>query len=465
MVIVLLYDWINKLNEKKQLESKILTKSLKWFLLGMILILLAWLPYFLRYFPGLTTADSMNQIYQAIGYSNYMDNHPIVHTLIVTVFMRIGQAINNPTVGVASYVLFQMVAMSAIFSYAVYYMAKRKLPFVIRTITLLYFMVYPIHALFSVIVWKDILFGGIILLLTIFTYEFAKGNRNYKFLSLYTLVILGTTLLRNNGLYVIVLMFIIMLIACKKNWKEILLTFGIALILFFGIKSVFFNVFNVERGLAKEALSIPMQQIAKVVKEHETELNSDEIEQIHKFIKTDNIAELYSPIISDPIKREFDNDYFLENKGEFIGLWLKLFLRYPKEYFEAFFSNNYGYYYPDAIHWVANRTMEQDDILHLQSMPLIQGKLVEKINSLIENRTIPILSMAFSIGFAFWLIIVSSAYVIYKREYPLLLVYLPVLLLWFTTLASPVFCEFRYVYGIFTSLPILLTLVFEKEKK
>ena len=464
MIVVLLYNWINQFNEKAKQKNKLLSPTLKWFLIGMVCILLAWLPYFLRYFPGLTTADSMDQIYQTIGYSSLRDNHPIIHTLIVSIFMNIGQAIGSYPFGVASYIVFQMCAMAAIFSFTVYYMGKKELPLAVRVITLLYFMFYPVNALFNVIMWKDILFGGIILLLTIFTYEWVtnKENFNKKTMICYGLIVLATTLLRNNGLYVILLMFPIMLIACRKDWKKVLLVFGVAILLSFGIKNILFSVFHVEKGLAKEALSIPMQQIARVVKYHGDELSQEEKEQIYQFIPVENVGELYNPVISDPVKREFDNDAFLENKTEFIGLWANLLMRYPMDYIEAFFSNNYGYWYPEAKHWVANRTMERDDILHLTSTPLIEGKLVEKIDAQIENRSIPILAMAFSIGFTFWLIMVSLFYMIYQKKYAYLLVYLPVLLLWLTTLASPVFCEFRYVYGLFTSVPFLLSMMFQK---
>ena len=31
---------------------------------------------------------------------------------------------------------------------------------------------------------------------------------------------------------------------------------------------------------------------------------------------------------------------------------------------------------------------------------------------------------------------------------------MPIFALWLTTLASPVWCEYRYIYSIFTTLPI-----------
>ena len=188
-----------------------------------------------------------------------------------------------------------------------------------------------------------------------------------------------------------------------------------------------------------------MQQIAKVVKYHEAELSQDEIDEIHKFIKSDNIGELYEATISDNIKDVFDSEAFSNNKGEFISLWLKLLVKHPKTYLEAFFSNNYGYYYTDV-----------------KSNPLIGGRIVEKVDSIIENNSIPLISLVCSVGLTFWLIATSCMYIIYKKKYKLIIVYLPALILWLTTLVSPVFCELRYVYGMFTSLPFLLALCFEK---
>ncbi len=349
-ICIILFDYINKLNEKKSFESKILKYDFKWFGLGMAFILILWLPYFLRYFPGLTTTDSNIQIYESLGINNFTDHHPIVHTLLISIFIKLGKAVNNLEFGVALYTIFQMIVMSAIFSYTVCYMAKKKIPLVVRILSLLFFALYPIHALFSQIMWKDIIFGGMILLFTIQTYEFItrKNEKNYLFLIGYTLIVIGTILFRQNGIYVVILMFIIMLITCKKKWKQVLITFGIAIVFCFGLKQIIFKALNVKKGEIREALSIPMQQIARVVKYHEAELSQDEIDEIHKFIKADNIGERYTATIADNIKDVFDSEAFLNNKGEFINLWLKLLVKHPKSYLEAFFSNNYGYYYTDV---------------------------------------------------------------------------------------------------------------------
>ena len=33
---------------------------------------------------------------------------------------------------------------------------------------------------------------------------------------------------------------------------------------------------------------------------------------------------------------------------------------------------------------------------------------------------------------------------------------IPIIILWLTNLASPVWCEYRYIYGMFTTMPIFL---------
>ena len=86
---------------------------------------------------------------------------------------------------------------------------------------------------------------------------------------------------------------------------------------------------------------------------------------------------------------------------------------------------------------------------------LINFKSLNNFDKVIDKRDIPIVSMIFSIGFAFWLVLISMAFSIYKKNYSKLLMYVPILVLWLTCLASPVSGEYRYVYAMFVCLPLL----------
>lgn len=450
-------------------KIEILADNKVSYAINMALIFIAYLPYFLRYYPGLLTADSCTQVAQAIGLKQLTNHHPILHTAIISTFINLGiNAFNNINTGVALYTLFQMIAMSAIFAYVLKYMSKKNIPIIVRIITLLYYMFYPINAIFSVAMWKDVLFAGIMPIFIIesaqliFNTElfFSKKSSIIKYIAVAILAFF----LRNNGMYVIILTMPFVAIALRKYWKKVIPMFLTIIILHLAIKTVIFNIFNIQKGSIAEMLSIPLQQIARVEKHHIDELDDETIKQIDKFFKVENIGEKYNPVLSDPVKNELNVQQFEKNKLEFIKLWLKLMRMYFKEYVESFISNSYGYYYPEAKHWVINRTMEKNN-MGIEQTPIIEGKLVSEIDSNIEERDTPILSMCFSIGMAFWVIIACLGYKILKKEYKSILLYLPILVLWLTIVASPVFCEYRYAYSMFTSLPLYISFNFIRRKE
>ena len=190
--------------------------------------------------------------------------------------------------------------------------------------------------------------------------------------------------------------------------------------------------------------------------------DEETIEKINKYFIIENVWEDYNPILSDPVKFNFNNEYFSENKSEFISIWLKLFVKYPKDYIEAFISNSYGYYYPEVRNSVVSR-VTMDHNMGIKQTPLIDGKWVEQIDGLIDARGIPVFGFVFSIGAGVLLTVIALSYTIYKKKYKYLLVYLPTFILWLTLIASPAYCEYRYAYPIFLALPVYLGMNFIKE--
>ena len=59
----------------------------------------------------------------------------------------------------------------------------------------------------------------------------------------------------------------------------------------------------------------------------------------------ENLGDNYNPILSDDVKGELNTEYFDNNKMEFIKLWAKLLIKYPKDYVESFISNSYGLHF------------------------------------------------------------------------------------------------------------------------
>jgi hypothetical protein len=464
--ISLIFYYISQKEEKNTLSLG----SLKIFFITWIVIFIAWIPFFLRYYPGLATIDSMRQIYQSTGIEILSNHHPILHTAVISFFINIGKKVfDSYNIGFAMYNIAQMLFLSGVFAFTLAYMKNKKSPNIFIIISCMFYAFYPINALFSITIWKDIPFAAMMLLFTICVVELSINKERFlqsKIKNLLLLVsILTVILFRNNGIYVIILSTPFIIFMNKMYYKRLLFIFISAFIISAFIKGPVFNFFNIEKGEVKEALSIPMQQLARVYTYKLDSLSYEERTHIQKYIQADNIEQLYNPILSDPIKNYFNSETFSENKKDFIFLWIKLFFKYPLEYIEAFLSNSYGYWYPEASNWVLNREMEKDLLLGLHHSPKIKIDILDRFDSIIEKRHIPFISMMFSIGFTFWIILTCGMYCIYKRKYRLLYIYLPVLFLWLTTLASPVYCEYRYVYSMFTCLPILISTVILENNK
>ena len=97
--------------------------------------------------------------------------------------------------------------MSTIFSLVLLYLSKKNANRYVIIGLLLYYMFYPIHGLFSITMWKDILFSGIIPVFIINTMElidntdeYTKKGSNFFLYILFSLFLIYS---RNNGLYIL----------------------------------------------------------------------------------------------------------------------------------------------------------------------------------------------------------------------------------------------------------------------
>ena len=467
-LITNLFYLFEKANLDNEKAKKILDSKIMHFLACALLMLIVWSPIFLRYYPGIATPDSSSQIYQTVGIDKVTDHHPFAHTAIISVFINIGTKLfNSVETGIALYSIFSMCFLATCFSLVLNYLKQIKVPSIVRLVILLWYMFYPINAIYSITMWKDIIFAGIVPLLIIQyirlifdTENFLKNKLN---IFLCILISVFTIIIRHNGLYMILLSCPFVIIVLRKYWKKVVPLF----LAIFIINSVYnltiYNILKIPKGSIVEMLSIPLQQIARVEKYHRDELNEETMGKINKLFVKENIGDYYNPTLSDDVKWSVDEEYLSKNKEEFISLWLQLLKPYFKDYVESFISNSYGYYYPEAKNWVySEATMGEK--LGIEQHPIIKSDKISEYIGKTSSRDNPVVSMLFSVGFIFWVIIVCLGYKIYKKEYKYILVYLPIGILWLTLIASPVFCEFRYAYPLFTTLPLLISLNFTKKE-
>lgn len=458
---------------KNKKEWKLFTNNKKSIIFVAVILFVAYVPYILNYFPGNVLIDSAIQILQATGTINLSNHHPVLHTLIIGACMNVGKGIfNSYQIGAFIYTLLQTLTTSVIFSFCLYYMAKKKIPIFIRVTTLLFYMFCPTICIFTITMYKDIPFALSILLVTIGMTELITNIEQFKKSKLkIILLMIAITLsmfFRNNGFYAILLTFPIILVALRKNYKQVLILFLVPIILYKVISGPIYNAVGIEQGSTREALSVPIQLMARLMVYKEEELTEEQKNKIKQYLPIENFKELYQDGFADPIKSQFSEDGFAKDKMGFIKLYFELALKFPTEAFKSFVKGSLGYYYPNTIGWGVY-TGVNDEVLAnygefgIEEKPIIKITLLDKFRDFINTRNIPIISMFLNIGFLFWMILLCVTYNIYNKKYKNILIFLPVLFVWLTTLASPVFCEPRYVYSIFTCLPLFVGITISNE--
>ena len=443
----------------------------------MGILLLAWLPYFLYLFPGDVTTDSNAQMRQAIGLQDLSNHHPIAHTFVIKIFYSLGQILfhGNATLSVATYSVCQAILLSACFAYFILtlYEAGVKQPALVITILLYALPAY--HGTYSVTMWKDIWFGGIMLVLAVTLWRMIAHCKTGKEkipkfeIIMFFIFSIATCLFRSNGLYAFVFLLLFLFIYfLPKKQIQVLATATTALIIALIIKNPVYNALQVTQPDMIESLSIPAQQIACTIREG-AELTDEQQELLSQVVDVSKIPERYYATISDSIKnlvRETDNQEFIaEHKFEFLKLWIELGIQNPRSYLYAYLDQTYGYWYPDVQYWVyasefstAGFDMAKDNKLSESNSNLLQTWRY-------SYKKYPYWGLLWSIGLTTWIIVFMAGAVFVKKRNAFLLIFMPLIGVFLTLMiATPVYAEFRYYYCAFTTVPLLCFIPFLKEE-
>ena len=463
LLLIIFTNIMPKLYTYSANSKKSVFKSSKAiFIVCAIIIFICWLPYFLSFYPGNLSPDSISELTTVINnFSNASDHHPIIHMLFIAFPYKIVFGItNNMTAGVAAVTLLQMIVMASIFAYLITFLYKRGIKDKILLLILGYYALFPMHGYYSIVMWKDVIFSGLLLLLTIelvkIIEKIMKKELCFKNLISFIIVSIFCVFFRNNAIYMYFLLAFITLIFLRKYYKIFIPAFVIVFGVYFVVKGPIFNSLNIKKSSSSEYIGIPMQQVGRMAYKN-VNFTKKEKELLNKLIPVDIMAKVYNPIISDGIK--FDSNYnsnvFDENKGEYLKLYLSLIRKHPSIAIEAYSVSTLGYWYPGVSYNSVCYGMVENDY-GLKNYSLL-GKDVQYFLYGIEGRGVPVLNIEWSIGLCFWVIlifVILAAKMIGKKS---LLIYVPIMGIWITMMvAAPVYAEFRYVYGAFTCLPLLM---------
>lgn len=444
----------------------------KVFVLTAVICLLGYLPYYLYEYPGIMTADSLVQYQQIIGITGYSNHHPVVHTLLIKLFYRIGLALTGDKIaGIATYTMVQMLFMALCAAAAVREMVRieKKIVPAHVALAIFFFAFIPFNAVFAVTIWKDVPFAGIAVLLGCLIAEmFGKkeaGPAITDFILFFILSVLFM-LFRSNAFFAMIPFMAVFIYAFRKKIAPAVVTALVAIATVAVIKGPVFDAADVARPDFTESLSVPLQQVARVLVS-DGNVAEDDLNLIDAVIDRTYVKELYVAGYADNIKelvRAGHPEVLEANKGRYLGLWFRLFLKNPGLYIRSWYDLVGGYIYPDVAYAVGDVDGIMSNDMGLYSMPIIGGKFIKVKEILIKlSDFMPIYGMLFSIGAYFWGLLITLIIALKKKSNTL--IHILMLLLVATLLVASPVVDFRYGYAYVLTAPVWLMLALSGDEK
>lgn len=455
---------------KSKCETKygVPSKYFRRIILLSLLFLVAWLPYFLIYYPGLIFGDSLSSISEAMGLTSYTNHHPFFYTLFIKVCIQVGLLLGDMTLGCAIYTLLQMFYISLILSYCVFWLYNKiAAPRICLFIVLIYSFMgcFPQHA---ISMWKDPIFSVSLLIYGLKLFDLILSNgclaKNGLFLIQIGAIMLVVCLTRNNGIYIIAFtaLCLFVYLISKKSLNvsaKVVAVHGVLIITVLFLTGPVYDYIGIWKDDV-ESFGIPLQQVARTIVYNGT-INSTDLEFLNALMPLNKWSEVYTPNLVDPIKWDssFDGGFFKSHKTEFLMVWMRTFLKNPIIYLEAWCCSTYGYWMPNI--WSTNQYTGNITSGNLDSLNtwwaqfpifpqnLLHSNALEKFFSL--ETPLP------SIGLILWFILFVCLLAFIHKESCVIFLYLPCLANTLTLLiAAPSAYWPRYSLVSYYILPFVL---------
>ena len=97
--------------DKEKLKAK---STIKYWCIFSISVAIPYLLYLLTYAPGAVLGDSLTSIVQGLGDVPFNNHHPVLYSMFVGFFMKIGRMLDNNNIGTMLYSTAQLLIMSGI---------------------------------------------------------------------------------------------------------------------------------------------------------------------------------------------------------------------------------------------------------------------------------------------------------------------------------------------------------------
>lgn len=480
------WQWMERRRKKREAISDEQKKGKKEFLFFWLIIFLCWIPVFLAFYPGAFVYDAYEEYIQ-VAENSFTTHHPLLHVLILGGFVCKGKELfDSYNIGIAAYTLCQMLFLSGAFSYTICYFKQKAVNKVWIWGTLAFYGLFPVITMYAVCSSKDTWFTACFLVVVIKMLQFwenpqifweKKGN---VIGSIFFAILMMQ--LRNNGVYAFLVWILVtaiggLLIKIRKSSIfKVVFMMTISVILSTGCSQLLATITNADSSEKQEIMTVPIQQMVRTCQYAPETYSEEEKELLFTLIPKEDVH-LYNARLSDLVKSKFRNQAFSENPKEYLELWIKIGLRKPMIYLNAWLMTSYGYWYPDAVinvyggHQKYTFMYEDSSYFGFETeepgtreskFPWLEEQY-RKMSLELYQQKVPGLSMLFSPGFMFWVFMFGFGYFLQQKNWNKVLPFTGVLLLWLTVILGPTYLV-RYVLILWFAVPVLFTEVMAKDK-
>lgn len=271
----------------------------------LLLVVCAWFPYIVVFWPSGPCSDPGGQLKQFYGEIAFSAHHPVASTLVYGVVDAFG---NVAGLGYGAIVLFQAILLLGTVYIVLRVMMRLGAPRFAIWLAAVFYSVVPVFGVYTQFLVRDVLFSALfaaylalVILLVFAPRPFCKSLK--CMIALFAMACM-CGIVRNNGLYIVVLSLPFLLIANRAQWSRPILC-GLLALSIAGIpvaNIVIKELVGAESGNVREALSLPFQQVARVFSGSLDDVSDWEYGAIDGVLDAETLGSRYVEYISDPVK-------------------------------------------------------------------------------------------------------------------------------------------------------------------
>ena len=426
-----------------------------------IVLVLAWLPYLVRLAPGSMSNDMRTMLGQFYGIERLTTHHSLVATYLYGFVYAIGRLVSGDGLAVLFVTIFQTVALALALTYEISIMRRFGASRVACLVATAFFALNPLFASYCQWAVKDTLFSVAFVAYASAYACCVRAPRDRLpprgLVATLAVSAFFVSTIRNNGLYVVLLSLpALAALWARASRPRLLVRLAAPILCAVVVNAGLSMALSAQPGKVAEALSLPFQQTALYSIRHADDVTGEERAAIDAVLDYAALPKAYQWMISDPVKATYKDGGSLVS---YIGAWASQGARHPGTYVDAALLQTYGYLSPSSSEDYSQEFcgfgFAESDFFSwgFWHPGTPQARVLEVIEWV---KGLPVTGLIMYAGPYTWLMAICATFVAYAGRKRDLMLFLPLLVMLLTCIASPLNGSMRYYLGFVAIAPLLV---------